>query len=158
MSDIALIWDPEKQAADFVVEGNDLATDDGLQGAVTLSLFCNAPARPGDLLPDGKVARGGEGGWWADAVPPKPGDVWGSRLWLLSREKGTENILPRAEEYAREALKWMVDDLIAERIDATAEFMSEPAGWALEVTIQRPAEDPVSFRYGYAWAAEEARS
>lgn len=154
-TDIALEWDNEVNAASPAIEANDLKADDGLRTAVYLSLFCNAPARPGDVLPDGQIARGGEGGWWADAVPVSAGDVVGSRLWLLDRcAQSTEN-LTRAVTYAREGLDWMLTDRVTAKIDVTAEFI--PDGYALDIAIHHPGADAARFRFDRTWNAEAAR-
>ncbi len=149
MSDIGLIW--EDFGADFAIEANDLAQDDGLETAVLLSLFLDRRAEDGDTLPDGETDRRG---WWADAVPVVEGDQIGSRLWLLGRSKQTQDALPRAETYAREALQWMIDDLVTDRIDVTASI-PRAGVLGLEVTIYRPTVDPTTFRFSYAWTAQD---
>lgn len=118
-----------------------LAEDSGLRTAVLLSLFSDARAEPGDELPDG-VSRGG---YWGDAYPARPGDRWGSRLWLLSRSTITREVLRRAETYAREALAWAVEDGIASRVTATAAPRSAQA-FVLEVVLYRGAEDLPVYR------------
>lgn len=152
MSDLALRWDGDTLTADLAVEGNDLATAEGLEGAVLLSLFLDRRAPPGAELPDAGSDRRG---WWADAVPVSEGDLVGSRLWLLSREKQTEAVRTRAEEYTREALRWLIDDLVAERIDVTAEFPRRGM-LRLTIVIHRPKADPVKYRFDHAWAAQGA--
>lgn len=151
MSDIALIWDPATRAADFAVEENDLAGDDGLESAVMLSLFTDRQAEVGDLLPDGETDRRG---WWADAHPVVEGDRFGSRLWLLGRAKQTQDTLDRAVDYAREALQWLIDDKVASRVDVISEALAGGV-LALQVTIYRPTVDPTRFNFNYTWAAQE---
>jgi phage gp46-like protein len=150
MSDLALRWDATAFAADLAIEANDLARDGGLETAILLSLFTDRRAEPGDPLPDGESDRRG---WWADAVPVVEGDQIGSRLWLLSREKETKATLSRAEEYGREALGWLIEDRVAERVEVTAEV---PRGGmlGLEVVIYRPQADPVRYRFNHAWGGD----
>lgn len=154
VSDIGLTWDPASGSADFAIEDGDLAVDEGLRTAVMLSLFLDRRAEPGDVLPEGTDRRGS----WMDLVPVVTGDKIGSRLWLLARVKQTADVLPRAREYAREALEWLTVDKVATAVDVVAEFMSEPRGLALAVTIHRPKLDPVTYRFGSVWAAEESRA
>lgn len=154
MSDIALVWDSELGAADLDVTSNDFVRDDGLDTAVYLSLFQNRRAENGDVLPEGTTDRGG---WWGDAVPVVPEDRIGSRLWLLSREKSTADIPGRAEEYAREALQWLLDDGVSDQVDVQSEIV-DTGLLGLVVTIHRPSGDPVEYRYQYAWASQAARS
>ena len=92
-------------------------------------------------------------GWWADGLA-EDGDRFGSRLWLLAREKETAAVLSRAEEYAREALAWLVEDLVAERVEVAASIPRRET-LALVVTIYRPTQDPARYRFGNVWAAME---
>lgn len=156
MTDFALTWDNESMTADLSVAGNDLAADEGLETSVMLSLFSDRRAEAGDPLPDGEQDRRG---WWADAHPVVEGDRFGSRLWLLARSKATEDVRVRAEEYAREALQWLLDDRVSPRVDVAVEFMTAPKGLALEVKIYRPGKaDPALFRFDRIWTAQESRA
>jgi phage gp46-like protein len=135
--DIALTWDPLAFAGDFMLGSDgDLALDAGLRSAVIMSLLTWRLAAADDLLPDGTDNRRG---WFGDdplGLPDDPPtqDYTGSRLWLLSREKQTDEVARRAEFYAREALAWMIDDGIADRVVAVATFPAR--GWlTMTVTI-----------------------
>lgn len=159
MSDIALIWNPSQGSADFSTAANDFVAEDGMRTSVIYSLFTNAPARAGDVLPDGSLAKGGEGGWWGDRVAPIEGDVFGSRLWLLQRSKRTADVPPRAQTYAVEALQWLVDDKIALSVEAVG-TLPEPGAkgvFNLAVTIDRPVTGRTTYRFDSVWAAEAAR-
>lgn len=148
MGDLKLVWSNTTLAADVAIESNDLATDEGLETAVLLSLFLDRRADDGDVLPDGETDRRG---WWADAFPVANGDRFGSRLWILARAKPTQETALRVEEYAREALAWLKDDLVAERIDVSAE-LSESKMLGIDVIIYRPRNpDPVRYRFGGVW-------
>lgn len=156
MTDFALKWNSALTVADLEVAANDLRSDEGLETSVMLSLFSDRRAESGDPLPDGEQDRRG---WWGDSHPVVEGDRFGSRLWLLARAKPTEDTRVRAEEYAREALQWMLDDRVASRVDVTAEFLTAPRGLALTVTVHRPdRSDPLAFRFGRVWAAQELRA
>lgn len=151
--DIGLFWNSDLGAADLAVSANDLASDEGLETAVWLSLFTDRRAEDGDVLPDAETDRRG---WWGDAFPVVEGDRFGSRLWLLSRSKQTQEVLDTAPELAREALQWLIDDRVSDRVDAVAEIV-RPQMLGLAVTIYRPTGDAVQFRYNYNWVAQEAR-
>jgi phage gp46-like protein len=150
--DIALRWNAAQLAADLAIEANDLVRDGGLETAVLLSLFTDRRAEDGDPLPAAATDRRG---WWGDAVPVVAGDRIGSRLWLLARSKETPKALERVEEYAREALQWLLDDRVAERVDVTAEI-PRPGMLGLTVQIFRPRADPVTYRFNHAWSAQGA--
>lgn len=156
MTDIGLFWDDG--AADLAIVENaytttDVESDEGLETAVLLSLFTDRWAETTDVLPSSETDRRG---WWADAIPVVEGDLWGSRLWLLAREKEQASVLERAREYTREALQWMLDDKVAERVDVTAEIVSRGV-LGLTIVIHRPKVDSSDFRFDYNWESQEAR-
>lgn len=127
---LAIDWNNELMSGDLVVGGSGLGRDDSLRTAVLLSLFSDARARADDPLPDGSDRRG----WVGDALADDAGDRFGSRLWLLAREKQTEETRRRAEDYAREALDWLIEDRLAVRIDVTATWI-RASTLGLEIAI-----------------------
>lgn len=86
--------------------------------AVVISLFTWRRANADDVLP---APRGSRMGWWGDSFPPVPNDRIGSRLWLLARAKLTATVVQQAQDYAKEALEWLIDDGVAARIEVSAE-------------------------------------
>jgi phage gp46-like protein len=138
---------------DWAIAPPGLATDADLETAVILSLFTDASARDDDVLPDGTDDRRG---WWGNWQSPE-GSPLGSRLWLLSREKSTEDVRRRAEGYAAEALQWLLDDGVAARVDVGASWQEvapvPPATLALRVRIVRDDGSIYNRRYAWAWAA-----
>lgn len=151
MSDINLAWNVN--AADLTIVANDISQDGSLETSVVISLFSDKRAYESDPLPDGQTDRRG---WWGDAVPTIPGDQIGSRLWLLGREKQRADVLNRARDYATDALQWLLDDKVAERVDVTAEF-TRPGMIGLLVVIVRPLANAAEFRFPNAWIAQDAR-
>lgn len=152
MTDVALRW--QVFGADLSVKNNDLETDDGLETAVIVSLFTDRRIEATDIIPDGSDDRRG---WWGDSFPAITGDLIGSRLWLLSREKQLPIVLTRAEEYTREALQWLLDDRVSDRVDVTVEFVQR-GFLGILVVVYRPTKDPAQFRYDYNWAGQALRS
>lgn len=154
MADYALAFDNAAGGMSIFVDGADIARDDGLLPGMLLSLFCDAPAREGDEIPDGTDNRRG---WWGDEFGEVPNDHLGSRLWLLARALKVPHTLKRAEDYAREALAWMLEDRVAERLDVVATFLDaneHEAGYALAVTVYRPARPPEGWRFSANWDAQ----
>ncbi len=88
------------------VASYDLLHGEPLLNAVMISLFTDRRAAADDRLPDGEPDRRG---WWADAYSARPGQLIGSRLWLLGKDPLSKTSQARAEHYAREALHWLVD-------------------------------------------------
>lgn len=141
--DIALI--PTGFAGEPAVIANDLAQDDGLETAVQLSLFLDARAGAGDVLPSPDPYRRG---WWADQFEVDRVSI-GSRLWLLERSKRTPAVLAAAREYALEALRWLIEDGVASAVEVATSWFQDN-GLAFEITISRPGDTAAS-RFGYVW-------
>ncbi|MDB5432434.1 MAG: hypothetical protein JWP35_3550 [Caulobacter sp.] len=148
MTDIALTWSDVTAAAEMVLTGGDLATDDGLQTAVIISLFSDARAAEDDDLPHADADRRG---WWGDTYADVEGDSIGSRLWLLSRGKQLPGTLTEAKTYAQEALAWLIEDGVAASIDIEASYPA-PGFWALGIGISRP-HGPARNRFDFVWEA-----
>ena len=108
---------------------NDIETDDGLETAVALSLFTDRIIEDEEERLEGVSGRGG---FWGDQFLASP---MGSRLWLLKRSKRTADVLPVAEQYAQEALAWITEEGIAERVEVSAEF--DNRALLLSVSIER---------------------
>ena len=152
MADAALVMG--ENGGDLVLIGFDLERDDGLETAVIISLFTDRRASPEQIPVE--LPQDDQRGYWGDVRPAVEGDETGSLLWLLAREKQLPATLARAQQYAAEALRWMVDDLIATGVDVVAEFVAQ--GWmTLAIDIYRPNGSPVRYRYNYEWAAQAAK-
>lgn len=145
MSDIRTVW--RDLGGDWQLSGPALLADDGLETAVVLSLFTDRVAEDGEAPPAERR------GWWADAYADIPGDLVGSRLWLLWREKQTPQTLARAEAYAREALQWLVDDGVAGAVAVTAEWVRAGV-LGLGITITRSGAPVVSYRFDAFWRGD----
>lgn len=149
MTDLALAFTGD--GMELVMDGYDLATDDGLQSAVAVSLFTDARCEAHEL-PVGETSRRG---YWGDTYGMAAGDATGSKLWLLSREKTINATLARARDYALQALAWLTADKVAASVDVEAEYISRGV-LALHVSIARPTGARASFRYDYTWQAQAA--
>lgn len=112
MSDITLFYDEEMLRCDWMTGTGDLVCGDDLQTAMFISLLSDRLADDSDDT-DGSDRRG----WWGDLEQDYR---VGSRLWLLRRQKLTTQVALKAEDYAREALQWMVDDGVVSSLTAEA--------------------------------------
>lgn len=133
---IAFTYDNEAQRTDLLRPNGrnvlySVAYD--LQTAVTISLFTDRRAAADDDVPPNADKRG----YWGDSFPRKPGDLIGSRLWLLRRNG--KDAVRRTKLYAEEALAWMIEDGVAESVTATPTKLS-PGILLLDVVIIRPGE------------------
>jgi phage gp46-like protein len=147
-----LTWEPQRGAADLARTATGaLADDNGLTTAVLLSLFIDRRAEADDQLPEpaGLDARRG---WVGDAIALGQttglGDRIGSRLWLLHRAKQTDETLRQAEDYAREALDWLVTDGLAAEVAIAAEWIARGV-LALGIQVSPAAGDP-ALRFDFA--------
>lgn len=132
MIDVLMRFDPERLSSDYELRGGSLAADAGLSTAIVHSLFTDARARDDDELPAGESEPRG---WWGDVLASAEGDRYGSRLWLLRREKQTQETLNKAREIAEEALAWLIEDGIARQIETEAEYIRLGV-LALRITVQ----------------------
>ena len=130
---------------DFRLSGGDLLTRNELNNAVMISLFTDGRAKDDDILPRGQTDRRG---WWADALD---GEEIGSRLWLLYDERRLRKTLLRAEEYAKEALQWLISDKVVKSINITASSDARCETLFLDVNVCRPDGQSEQFKFQYVW-------
>jgi phage gp46-like protein len=145
--DIGLFWNAEAQRADFKLAAPDLVPDEGLETAVLVSLFTDRRAEGDGVPPGGTDDRRG---WWGDAFAAVPGDRIGSKLWLLAREKLTPETLLRTREYAEEALAWLAEDGVLERVSVRVEKAGTEM-LAFEVICHRHQSAPRKYRFEKFW-------
>lgn len=133
MSDIRTVWDAANARGDYRVAGGSLESGHDIQTAVLISLFTDRQALPDDDIPDAPPSGPADRrGWWGDSDQSKIG----SRLWLLDRAKGPMDTAKRAEAYAQEAVKWMVDTGAVAKFDISAQWKAPNQLW-LAVTAYR---------------------
>ena len=126
--DLLLSFPTSGAKADFSLSEGQLALDDSFYTAVLISLFTDRRADPDDELAASETWRRG---WWADSLPQNgvyDKDQIGSRLWLLFRCKATEATRLRAEEYAGEALVWLLEDKLVKNIRVSASWVDQTGG------------------------------
>lgn len=135
---------------DLAVSSGDLESEEGLQTAIIISLFTDKRVTKDESL------GGGQRGWWGDALAEIVGDRIGSKLWLLEREKQTQETLTRAREYALESLQWLIDDEVASKLDVTASYQGI-GKMLLEVDVTKPNGEKLNYTFDSAWQTEGAK-
>jgi phage gp46-like protein len=148
MADVRTAWAPPTAPCngDWLIAPPGLAADHDLETAVLLSLLTDASALPDDVLPD---LSGDRRGWWGNWQ--RPDDVvLGSRLWLLTRAKSTEETRQAAEGYAEEALAWLVTDGVAGQVTVAAAYLDSPPS-ILGLTIQIDRGPNLAPLYAWVW-------
>jgi phage gp46-like protein len=153
VTDFALIFCAGSQSADLAIVDGDLATDEGLETSLIISLFTDARARDDDTLPSPGADRRG---WWGDCFNDDPNDDTGSRMWLLERELLIPATALKARDICQEALAWYVTDGIASKVEVETAIVpvsaANPTGKLLiGGTIYRP--DGRRMRFDYLWDA-----
>ena len=147
--DIALTFNTLTLTSDINLIRGDLESEKDLATAVILSLFSDRRARSDDPLEPNESKRG----WWGDTYAEINNDQFGSRLWLLRREKVLEKVLTRAQQYAQESLQWLIDDRVAEKINVTTEVVGKRSDGVLgiRVEVKKPNRTAQSYKFDYAW-------
>lgn len=99
----------------MLMNGTIITADlkDSLTRAVIISLFSWRRADSSDDI-DSDLSKQG---WWGDTYST---DRIGSKIWQLLRQKITDEILTRAEDYSRTALQWLIDDGLVDQITVKA--------------------------------------
>lgn len=130
--------------ADIAVEGAVLLRDPTFETSILISLFSDARADNNDTLPGTFIFRRG---WFGSIVL---GFTFGSKLWLLGRSKLDETTFRLAEQYAKDALAWMIQDGIAESVEA---FASKGGNRQLDFTVivNRKNTSNTFFRFYVNW-------
>jgi len=137
-------------AIDMLIVDNDLDTDEGLQTAILVSLFSDKRIDQ-DEVEEGISDRRG---WWGDEFPDVEGDEIGSKLWLLDRSKIIQETLNRAQEYAADALQWMLTDGVASKIVPSAVFVG--TSMVLTILIYQPGKKE-PYKFTKKWNTEADR-
>ncbi|MHA2017787.1 MAG: phage GP46 family protein [Promethearchaeota archaeon] len=159
-NDIKIKWDNTFMEGDFIFDSSiqDLEPDAGLETAILISLFTDRRAKKDDILPDPNSTD--KRGWWGDLGAIEfQGDQIGSRLWLLNREKTTQNVLLKAKKYAEESLNWLMEDKIADKIKVITERqeIQGQAILAINVKVFRFEGNPLLFKFKTQWDAQTLR-
>lgn len=147
MSDIKTVWDAEHLVGDFVYNHGSLETGDDLATAILLSLFTDRRAKPDDEIPDGSDDPRG---WWGDENEDVP---IGSRLWLLSREKQTQETLNRANTYVAESLQWLIDDCVILKLEKNIQWAGR-GKLSIIIRVYKPDGSNSTYKHAWAWKEE----
>ena len=134
--------------ADLVLGNGDLERDGGLGTAVLLSLFSD---RRADI--DDEYDNDDRKGWWGDNIAETEGDQIGSKIWLLSRSKATQENIEKLQLYAFEALEWMIEDEVVTKIETEAYSygLASNKRVALIIKIYKSDENVVSIKFDDVW-------
>lgn len=131
------------------VNGHPAETvSDRLTRAVVISLFTWRRAEPDD---DTETPMG----WWGDTWPTVANDRIGSRLYLLRRSRLTAQTAQKARDYIAQALQWMREDGIVDRMDiAVTRSGLDTLTATLTLTVRQ--SPPTTLTFDNIWEAIHA--
>ena len=167
MTDAALVLSADGLSADLAIENGDLFTDDGLDTAALISLFTDRRAEEDDVIDP--LDRNQDRRGWAGDLVGLPGDRIGSRLWLLQRATLPTDTrfggVPTAllvQQYAAEALAWMLEDGVASSVTPKAWVPNGALGSfgpaeAIKLLNSIAQGTNTLGKWKYAWAAQRAK-
>lgn len=99
----------DNNTADLQMVNNDIKMDASLETSAFISLFSDKRSDDNTILSTNNKDKRG---WWAD-------NNFGSLLWTLQRETISNELQRKAEQFAAEALQWMIDYKLVESINVT---------------------------------------
>jgi len=113
-----------------------------LNDVVMISLFTDRRANSGDL-PTTEYQYG----WWADTINSRK---IGSRLYLLKREKITDDLIPKVDSIVKEALQWILDDKIATEVQVST-LRSDLSTIQTQITLIRNGAEILGLEFDNIW-------
>jgi phage gp46-like protein len=150
-NDIKFIWNTDFFEGDLQLNKGDLLREEGLTTAVLISLFTDARADEDDEIDDKNDKRG----WWADAVEGII-PITGSKLWQYERSKTTQIVLVKIKKAIEDALQWMIDDNVAEKIDINLERFGIKGNdrLGLDLKIYQTDKNITALKFDDLWKME----
>jgi phage gp46-like protein len=140
---------------DLAIVDGDIAFGDELESMTLVSLLTNARATP-DEYKNASLTLFTDihdvvklQGWWGDSYSSVQGNQIGSKLWLLARQKATNNIRILTEEYVKSALQYLIDDGIVATIEPTAVWKDDQVEMSIQLT--KPDGTTEEFRFQFVW-------
>lgn len=88
-----------------IAENGDLATTEGFDTALKMSLFEERRADRTEVVP-----AENRRGWWANSLFDEVAFEIGSKLWLLDQARLTQDTLNKAIDFVQQATNWLVED------------------------------------------------
>lgn len=148
MADVSFIYDSEKGYSDIQIVDGDILLADTLQTSVEISLFTDRRATTAEaqIVQRGIKERQSRRGYWANFFKD---NAQGSGLWLLQREKKTQETLSRAKTFCNDSLAWLVSDGIAQSVATETSFDGDAL--IISVSIAKPDGQDAGFKYNFAW-------
>lgn len=128
----------------------DLASDDGLETAIIISLFSDQRISIEELPLQERYRKG----WWGDLVSDVDKDQIGSKIWIYARLKKTPETRLKIENAARQSLQWLIEDGLAKSVTVAGEYILDGK---LALSIQIFRSNGVNEKYSVIWDQQSIR-
>lgn len=125
-------------------ENGDLEGDDSFNTTIECSITWYKRASA-DEITNPRDRRG----WIGDTIADIPGFETGSKLWLFSQARNTDNTLNGTQRAVEEALIWMVEQDLIKNV-AVTNFYTDPSTIDADIIIQTLSGDTQSYLFT-AW-------
>jgi len=88
-------------------------------------------------------------GWWADEISELPGDLIGSKLWLLEQSRIEDLTLNKAKDFIQDCFNWYIAQGYLKTININVAFFGS-RGMSIEVIRER-FDNKTESRFYYLW-------
>ena len=104
----------ESCAYDYSITDGDFTHDNSYDTDIIVSLMCDRRATKEEIQQP-ELRRG----WHGDVDSTLRGYLIGSKIWLLFQSRLTQDTVNTCENYAKDALSWVTEKNIADRVNVT---------------------------------------
>jgi phage gp46-like protein len=126
---------------DFSIKNGDFEMVEGFDTAIQMSIFCERRASESEIkIPEKRR------GYWGNECLEVIGFENGSKLWLLSQCRLTNETLNKAIDYTQSCLKWLVDDGYLDKVVVGGNLIS---GTTAILNIDLYRANNIVFSKGY---------
>jgi len=133
---------------DIDTKTGDFLQDNFLQTSMMISLFSNAPANTDELnrFNANQFNKTHNRGWFGSTYANVE---YGSKLWLLERERRNQETLNLAQQYCEQSLQWIINEGISSKIDVECSWNADVL--VINIEVHREFDENVVKRYSYVW-------
>jgi len=152
MSDFSFVQNNINQVqlpwADIALKDGDFLQDNFLETSMMVSLFSDGPVSTDELnrFNEDVLNKTRNRGWFGSSYANLE---YGSKLWLLEREKRTDGTLNLAQQYCEESLQWIITEGIAREINVECSWYTDILVIVIEVV--RAFDENIIKQYSYVW-------
>lgn len=132
---LALKYDPIRQTADLVFNGQTLELDRGLETMVFIHLFTHRRARPGERGYEKGVSNRG---YWYETYRTNDELEVGTLLWTLKGSPLTQETVLDGKRFAEEGLRIFTRNKIAEKTEVDVFGNYDLERLEIKTTLHRP--------------------